>query len=94
MRLKQPVRGIHIGGCVDGSAIPEDKAAHAHLTGSSPKWAIGYICAQSIPDLEYALLHEVAHLAADSGHDDLWRRRLKRLSGRVPAAYRKRPRKK
>lgn len=90
MRLKQPVRGIHIGStCVDGSAFGEDVAAHAHTSGHKP---VGYICARSKRDLAAFLIHEIAHLAADSGHDERWRKSVKRLGGRVPAAYRRKPR--
>lgn len=91
MRLRQPVRGIHIGPtCIDGSPFGETESAHAHTTGCRP---VGYICARSKKDLAELLLHEIAHLASDSGHDDRWRRSLRRLSGHVPAAYRKKPRK-
>lgn len=91
MRLKQPVRGIHIGAtCVDGTEFGEDIAAHAHTSGHRP---VGYVCARSKKDLAEFLVHEIAHLASDSGHDDKWRRSVKKLGGKVPAAYKKRPRK-
>lgn len=93
MRFKQPVRGIHIGGCIDGNPLPPDVVAHAHLGSSYPKGYIGYICARSKSDLFEALLHELAHLAADSGHDEKWRKSLRKLGGHVPAANRKKPRK-
>ncbi len=96
MRLKQPVRGIHIGStCVDGSPWGEGEMAHAHASRGrqdSAKWTTGYICARSKKDLATHLIHEIAHLAADSGHDDRWRKSVRKLGGRVPAAYRKRPR--
>ena len=101
MRFKQPVRGIHIGRtCVDGTPFRPDEAAHAHANPApgakhdSAKWTLGYICARSKRDLSDFLLHEIAHLAADAGHDDRWRKSLRRLGGRVPAAYRKKPRRK
>jgi hypothetical protein len=90
VRLKQPVRGIFIGGCIDGSPLPEDIAAHAHITRSQPAWAVGYICARSKRDLWQFLLHEIAHLAADTGHDERWRTRMRGLGARIPAAHRKR----
>jgi len=92
VRFKTPVRGIHIGGCVDGSTLPDTVGAHAHITGSKPARYVGYICAQSKRELAEFLLHELAHLAANTGHDDDWRRSVHRLGGRVPAAYKKRPR--
>ena len=88
MRLKQPVRGIHVGPtCIDGQPFAPEVAAHAHISGCPP---VGYICARSKHDLAEFLLHEIAHLASDSGHDDRWRRQLRRLGARVPAAYKKR----
>ena len=70
-----------------------DVDAHAHIARTEPAWAVGYICARSKRALLDSLLHEVAHLAADSGHDDKWRKKLTNLGGRVPAAHKKRPRK-
>lgn len=91
MRLKQPVRGFHIGPtCVDGSPFLVDEDAHAHISGSGgPR---GYICARSRKLLVELLIHEIAHLAADTGHDDRWRKSVRRLGGRVPAAYKKKRR--
>ena len=97
MQFKVPFRGVHIGPtCVDGSAYEMTRNgrqadAHAHTTGCKPT---GYICAKSLSALRELLVHEIAHLASDSGHDDRWRTTVKRLGGRVPAAYQKRPRKK
>jgi hypothetical protein len=91
IKFKQPVRGFNVGGCVTGGPLPEDQIAHAHLAGSSPKWAQGFICAVSHPALIHALLHELAHLIANTGHDDRWRREMRRLGVRVPAEHRKKP---
>ena len=90
MRFKVPVRGVHIGPtCVDGSEYELDTAAHAHTTGCT---APGWICARSLTDLKEFLVHELAHLASDSGHSDSWRQSVRQLGGRVPAAYKKRSR--
>ena len=90
MRFKQPVRGVHVGPtCIDGSPFAEGEVAHAHTTGCRP---VGYICARSRRDLVSLLIHEIAHLASDSGHDDRWRRKVRKLGGHIPAAYRKKPR--
>lgn len=88
MRFKKPVRGVCIGSCIDGSPIPPGIAAHAHTSGGY----VGFICASTRKDLVEHLVHEIAHLAADAGHDDRWRRSVRKLGGRVPAAYRKKPR--
>ena len=45
-----------------------------------------------MPELRECFIHEAAHLAADAGHDDAWRKSVRRLGGRVPAAYKKRKR--
>ena len=94
MRFKRPVRGIHIGGFVDGGPLEPDEVAHAHLTGSQPKQYVGYICVRTKRELAGALFHELAHLASDSGHDDKWRTQMRRLGARIPAHNRrkKRPR--
>lgn len=102
MRFKVPFIGVHIGPtCIDGEpfglterGLPED--AHAHCT---PKSGCrdphrGFICAKTPSALHELIGHEIAHLAADAGHDDRWRRSMKRLGLRVPAAYRKKPRSK
>jgi hypothetical protein len=98
MRFKTPLKGIHVGPtCIDGSPFGTttvngclyDVAAHAHTTGCKP---IGYICARSKKELTRFLVHELAHLAVDSGHSDSWRKSVRRMGGHVPAAYKKRPR--
>ena len=92
MRFKTPVKGVHIGStCVDGSDWQPDEVAHAHTSETGPKH-VGFICARTLSDLRTLLVHEIAHLASDSGHDDKWRRSVHRLGGRVPAAYKKRHR--
>ena len=98
MRFRVAFKGVHIGPtCVTGEAygttwvngIEYDVAAHAHTTGCPP---VGWVCAKTKKDLAVEILHELAHLAADTGHDDRWRKSVHRLGGRVPAAYKKRPR--
>jgi hypothetical protein len=93
VRFKTPLRGIHIGPtCVDGSDYEPDAAAHAHITGSGLKRDLGMVCAKTLTDLRDLLVHELAHLAADTGHNDHWRSSVRRLGGRVPAAYKRKPR--
>lgn len=95
MRFKVPFKGVHIGPtCIDGSPFTQTERgdpemAHAHTTGCPP---VGFICAKTLSAFRELLVHEIAHLAADSGHTDSWRRSVRRLGGRVPAAYKKRPR--
>lgn len=90
MRFKVPLRGVHIGKtCVDGSEFEPNADAHAHTTGVPP---VGWICAKTLSAFRELLVHEIAHLAADTGHDDQWRRSVHQLGGRVPAAYKKQPR--
>jgi hypothetical protein len=90
VRFKLPVRGVHIGPkCVDGSEYGPDIAAHAHPRGCPP---VGWICARTLRDFREHIVHELAHLAADAGHDERWRLTVRRLGGRVPAAYKKRRR--
>ena len=89
MRFKVPFKGAHIGPtCVDGSPFL-DEDAHAHTTGCNKT---GWICARSLTAFRELLVHELAHLASDTGHDDQWRKSVRKLGGRVPAAYRKKPR--
>ena len=90
VRFKQEVRGYCIGCCITGERLPPDIEAHAHISGSEPKWAVGYICARSMKDLRGALYHELAHLIADAGHDDKWRKEMNRLGARIPARHQKR----
>ena len=101
MRFKVPFVGVHIGPtCIDGEpfTITERGAvesSHAHIktkAGNRDPY-VGYICARDLDSLRKLLVHELAHLAANTGHDDRWRSKVHRLGGRVPAAYRKRPRK-
>ena len=91
MRFKIPLTGVHIGPrCIDGSDYEPDADAHAHTKGCAP---VGYICAKTLSSFKELMVHELAHLAADAGHDDRWRKSVHRLGGRVPAAYKKRQRK-
>lgn len=96
MRFKVPFRGVHIGpACIDGTPLDKDEMAHAHTkTGKqeSKAFTTGWICARSLSALRNHLVHELGHLASDTGHDDRWRRSVRRLGGRVPAAYKRKPR--
>jgi hypothetical protein len=93
MRFKTPFRGVHIGPtCIDGTPYGPNDDAHAHISRAGLKRDLGMICAKSVSSLRELLVHEIAHLAADTGHDDRWRRSVRRLGGRVPAAYKRKPR--
>jgi hypothetical protein len=102
MTLKQllahkAVRGMCLGCCVDGSPLGPDVYAHAH---QHPKDANrGWICIRSPRDvlrrgsrrLSATVMHEFAHLVAVAGHDDDWRRTMKELGQPIPAAYKRKP---
>jgi len=98
VRFKLPIRGVHIGKtCVDGTPFDPGELAHAHINHrdrkpDSGRATLGWICARSLTALREYLVHEIAHLASDSGHDERWRKSVKRLGGRVPAAYKRKPR--
>jgi hypothetical protein len=92
VRFKTPLRGIHIGPkCIDGSEYGINVDAHAHITGTGREF-LGFVCAKTLTNLRELLVHEIGHLAADTGHDDQWRKSVRRLGGRVPAAYKRHPR--
>lgn len=92
------VRGLSVGQCVDGSALPADVYAHAHQYHKDLNR--GWVCIRSPRDvlrrgsreLSTTLMHELAHLVAAAGHDDDWRRTMRELGQPIPAAYRKRKR--
>jgi hypothetical protein len=70
---------------------------HAHAHYSDPK-VEGWICVRTISDLgrddrvSGTLMHELAHLVARTGHDDKWRRAMRRLGQFVAPAWQKKPR--
>jgi hypothetical protein len=93
VRFKTPLKGVHIGPtCADGTPWDKREEAHAHIKESGSRGLVGYVCARSLASLKRHLVHELAHLAADAGHNDQWRKSVKRLGARVPAAYKKRRR--
>jgi len=101
IKFKLPLRGVHIGPtCIDGEPFTvtergDVESAHSHTTprpGERDRYR-GFICARDLDSLKKLFVHELAHLVADAGHDDRWRQSVRKLGGRVPAAYRKRPRK-
>jgi hypothetical protein len=90
------VRGVSVGQCVDGSPLASDVYAHAHQYPKDSNH--GWICIRSPRDvlkrgsrhLSTTVMHELAHLVAAAGHDDAWRRTMRELGQPIPAAFRKR----
>ena len=76
------IKGLFVGGCVrrgDGSRFRAK--AHAHFSSDAPYG--GWICVLSAKRLDDRLLmlHEAAHVLADAGHVDKWRRVLLEIGG-------------
>jgi hypothetical protein len=93
------VSGISIGCCVDGTAWKDTRDytvhAHAHL---GPGRYFGRICVRSWADLfrgqtkhvSDVVLEELAHLRAQAGHTEPWRREMRKLGAPIPAHHRRR----
>jgi hypothetical protein len=81
-------RGVFVGGCIDRGDGPSFRAkAHAHTKEPHKGW----ICARSAKRLyvpgtdrpSKLMLHELAHILTGHGHDDTWRREVRRLGGTI-----------
>jgi hypothetical protein len=82
------LKGVFVGGCVDrGDGSSFRAKAHAHTKGSNTGW----ICVRSAKRLyvpgtdrpSKLMLHELAHILTGRGHDDTWRREVRRLGGTI-----------
>ncbi len=97
------VRGVTVGECVDGAEWGETadykEVAHAHTRSTHDRY-VGHICVKSWDDLfeghqmrvSAVVLEELAHLRADAGHTEAWRREMHKLGVSVPPMHRKRKR--
>lgn len=81
-------KGVFVGGCVDrGDGSSFRAKAHAHTKEPHKGW----ICVRSAKRLYVAgterpsklMLHELAHILTGHGHDDMWRREVRRLGGTI-----------
>jgi len=79
------IRGIYVGGCV-GSKTPIFAVAHAHT--SDDEWH-GWICVHGIKRLGYneLMLHEIAHLIADTDHTPKWQETVLKIGGTLDTVY-------
>ena len=96
------VSGLSVGKCAAGDDWPKRDVAgyrttaHAHLHGKHRGW----ICIRRPSDIlrkgtrhvSADVLHELAHLIADSGHTDKWRAVMTELGQPIPKGYQKRER--
>jgi hypothetical protein len=73
---RKAVRGLFLDGCITDSQL-DGCTAHAHMAGRFKGW-ICFAPGEEVSDL--TLLHEVAHLEADSGHTWRWKRRFLELA--------------
>lgn len=90
IRNIKELKGIYIGGCVDGSEIDEEHIAHAHSTNGDPYQ--GWICLRLRFHLKNKLtmLHEGAHLVANKipgtpPHGRKWKQAVLALGGTFKA---------
>lgn len=94
------VRGVTIGECIDGSEWSDTRdysvIAHAHTLSTHDRYP-GHICVRSWDDLfeghqmrvSAVVLEELAHLRADAGHTEAWRKEMRKLGVAVPPMHRK-----
>ncbi len=86
--LKYPeFKGLFTGGCVkrgDGSSFRAK--AHAHTSGENKGW----ICVRAFRRVHMKdgrpsqlMIHELAHILSGHGHDDVWRKKMKEIGGKI-----------
>jgi hypothetical protein len=82
------LKGVFVGGCIDrGDGSSFRAKAHTHTKEPNKGW----ICVRSAKRLyvhgtnrpSKLMLHELAHILAGHGHDDTWRREVRRLGGTI-----------
>lgn len=102
------VRTVVVGRCVTGqswddtrgdranaSKCADYEVGHAHHVGGRHE---GCICVRyqkhlgTDARLGTTTMHELAHLLSRTGHDERWRRWMRKLGQRIPAKYAYRPR--
>ena len=81
-------KGVFVGGCVDrGDGSSFRAKAHAHTKEPNKGW----ICVRSAKRLyvqgtnrpSKLMWHELAHILTGHGHDDTWRKEVRRLGGTI-----------
>ena len=93
------VKSVCVGSCVDGTDWRDRELAHAHTRSTRDRYP-GCICVRSWDDLfqgrnmrvSAVVLEELAHLRADAGHTEAWRREMHKLGQPIPPMHRKRKR--
>jgi len=85
IKSKHPeVKGIFVGGCVERGEGSRFRAkAHSHIKGHYKGW-ICFLSERRL-DSNELMLHEVAHVISESGHDDKWRETVLRIGGTLDA---------
>ena len=82
------LKGVFVGGCVDrGDGSSFRAKAHAHTKEPNKGW----ICVRSTKRLyvqgttrpSKLMQHELAHILTGHGHDDTWRKEVRRLGGTI-----------
>jgi len=82
------LKGVFVGGCIDrGDGSSFRAKAHAHTKEPNQGW----ICVRSAKRLyvqgtnrpSKLMWHELAHILIGHGHDDTWRKEVRRLGGTI-----------
>lgn len=95
LRNHKQLKGVYVGGCINGINWDQTKyggvftrnvipLAHAHTSRIiNPGW----MCLQHENYLQepYLLIHELAHILSDQGHNDRWRKKVLELGGTLDA---------